>query len=390
MNETKKPDYLRSINRLMIILVIAVCIFILFAARSLIIPFVVALVLFFILLNFENIIVNAIKKIFSLFGKKEFSDPLNHTIRGISIILSLAISIFTLFSTYKVITNNFNDMLSNTAKYQTLVAHRVHGFNDAVTSAHKQDVENAILSPFQQIVSAIPETHLPIIDASVMKNINLSRIFNSAGGFASQSVTNSTLVFIYLLFLYFERASFRKKMDKIHKKVPNMEKLDNVIRTLGKDLVGYFNIKVIASFVTAVLCFFVMKWFKLDFVWLWAFVVFILNFIPTIGSILATILPCLLGLVIFDNVIDAVFMAMAITAIQFTIGSVIEPKFQGDRLNLAPLMILLSLAIWGAIWGVVGMFLAVPIMVTINATLSQFETTKPLAMFFSSNGDIRD
>jgi predicted PurR-regulated permease PerM len=53
-------------------------------------------------------------------------------------------------------------------------------------------------------------------------------------------------------------------------------------------------------------------------------------------------------------------------------------------------MILLSLAVWGAIWGVVGMFLAVPIMVTINAALAQFETTKPLAMFFSSNGDIKD
>jgi len=182
--------------------------------------------------------------------------------------------------------------------------------------------------------------------------------------------------------------NFRKKMIKIYEKSPKLEKLDKVVRSLGEDIVGYFNIKLIASIVTAVLCFFVMTGFKLDFVWLWAFIIFILNFIPTIGSIVATLLPCLLGLVIFDNVIDAVFMALVITTVQFTIGSVIEPKFQGDRLNLAPLMILLSLAVWGAIWGIVGMFLAVPIMVTINAALSQFETTKPLAMLFSSNGDI--
>jgi len=387
-NETKKPDYLRSINRLMTVLIIVVCIFVLFAARDLIIPFVVALALFFILINFENIIANAIKKIFALFGKKELPDHLNHTIRGISIILSLTISVFTLFFTYKIITNNFDDMFSNAARYQTLLAEKIHNFNDAVTNAHKQDAENATLSPFQVIVSVIPETHLPVIDATVIKNINFSKLFNFAGGFARKSVTNSTLVLIYLLFLYFERMNFRKKMIKIYEKSPKLEKLDKVVRSLGEDIVGYFNIKLIASIVTAVLCFFVMTGFKLDFVWLWAFIIFILNFIPTIGSIVATLLPCLLGLVIFDNVIDAVFMALVITTVQFTIGSVIEPKFQGDRLNLAPLMILLSLAVWGAIWGIVGMFLAVPIMVTINAALSQFETTKPLAMLFSSNGDI--
>lgn len=388
--ETKRPDYLRSINRLLIVVVIVAGIFTLIAARDLIVPFIVSLALFFVLINFENIITIAIKKTLMLLGKKEFSEHLNSTIRGVSIILSLTISIFTLFFTYKIITNNFDDMISNAVKYQALFSKRIHDFNDAVTLAHKQDAENVMLSPFQMMVTTIPESHLPVIDATIMKNINFGKMFNLVGDFTRKSVTNSMLVFIYLLFLYFERVNFRKKMIKIHEISPNLEKWDKVIRNLGEDIVGYFNIKLIVSFITAVLCSFVMAAFKLDFVWLWAFIIFVLNFIPTIGSIVATLLPVLLGLVIFDNVIDAVFMAIFITAIQFTIGSVIEPKFQGERLNLSPLMILLSLAVWGAIWGIVGMFLAVPIMVTINAALSQFETTKPLAMFFSSNGDIRD
>ena len=163
-----------------------------------------------------------------------------------------------------------------------------------------------------------------------------------------------------------------------------------MISDIGKNLVGYFNIKTIASFVTAVLSYLIMSAFGLDFAWLWAAIIFALNYIPTIGSIVSTTLPCVLGIIMFDRFSDAIFMAFILTTLQFLIGNVIEPKFQGDRLNLAPIMILLSLAIWGAIWGVVGMFLAVPIMVTINAALSQFETTKPLAMLFSSTGDIKN
>lgn len=391
MTEGKRVDYVRSINRLLIVLVIALGVAVLYAAKTFIIPFVVALIIFFVLTNFENLISKAIKGIFSFFRKKEFSKKANYTISAVSLVLSLTISLVLLFFFYKIMSNNFDAMLSNTTKYQMLLNGKIVQFNKVVRDSHINTAEgNANISPFQQIISMIPESHLPIIDNKIINEINFSNLFNRIGGFAGKSIANSTFVFVYLLFLYGERKNFHKKIEKIRENNTKFEKLDKAVREIGNNLVGYFNIKTIVSVATAATCYPVMAYFGLDFVWLWAFMTFILNYIPTIGSIVAVIMPCILGLILFDNVIDAVFMALILTSIQFTIGSVIEPKFQGARLNLAPIMILLSLAVWGAIWGVVGMFLAVPIMVTINFALAQFETTKPLAMFFSSNGDIKD
>jgi len=391
MDEEKTRDnYARSINRLMIILIIALGIVGLYTARIFIIPFVVALVLFFVLIHFENLISRGLKKLLLFFKKKEFSKKAKYSISAVSFVLSLTISFFILFFSYQGISKNFDEMLSNAAKYQMRFAEKIAQFNRFVMESHVSADENANLSPLGQIISMIPEQNLPIISSKIIEGVDFNSLFNYIGGFAGKSIANSTLMAIYLLFLYGERRNFRNKMEKIRENNPKFEKFDKVIKNIRNDLIGYFNIKTIVSFVTAALCYLVMAGFGLDFVWLWAFIIFVLNYVPTIGSIIATILPSALGLILFDNLIDAVLMALIIAVIQFVIGSVIEPRFQGERLNLAPIMILLSLAIWGAIWGIVGMFLAVPIMVTINAVLSQFEATKPLAMFFSSNGDIKN
>ena len=389
MDKVEKTGYARSTNRLTIVLIIALGVTGLYAARTLITPFIVALIILFVLTNFENLISRGIKKALSLFIKKEFSKRTNYTIATVSFALALIISFCILFYSYKAISENLEDMFADATRYQILFSDRIAQFNNFIIIAHNQDRESANISPVQQIISMIPESHLPIIGNNTISRIDFNNLFNTVGGFAGKIITNSTLAAIYLLFLYGERRNFRRKIEKIRKANPQFEKFDKMIKNIGDDLVGYFNIKTIVSFITATLCYLVMAGFELEFVWLWAFIIFILNYIPTIGSIVATILPSALGLIMFDNVIDAVFMALIIAIIQFVLGSVIEPKFQGERLNLAPIMILLSLAIWGAIWGIVGMFVAVPIMVMINAALSQFETTKPLAMFFSSNGDIK-
>ena len=385
-----KIGYARSTNRLLIVLVIALAVVGLYAARALITPFIVALVILFILTHFENLISTGIKKLLSLFIKKEFSKRTIYTISTVSFVLALTISFFMLFFSYKAISKNLEDMFSDATRYQILFGYRITQFNNFMIDSHNPDGDGKSISTVRQIISMIPESHLPVIGNNIIEGIDFNHLFNTVGGFAGKSIANSTLVAIYLLFLYGERRSFHRKIEKIRQLNPKFEQLDKVIKNIRDDLIGYFNIKTIVSFITATLCYLVMFGFGLEFVWLWAFIIFILNYIPTIGSIVATILPSALGLIMFDNFVDAIFMMFSIATIQFVIGSVIEPKFQGDRLNLAPIMILLSLAIWGAIWGIVGMFVAVPIMVTINTTLSQFETTKPIAMFFSSNGDIKN
>ena len=107
---------------------------------------------------------------------------------------------------------------------------------------------------------------------------------------------------------------------------------------------------------------------------------FLLNFIPTVGSLIATLLP--LPVVIFTPEVSSAEAAAAILipgALQSFIGNIVEPKILGDSLDLHPVAILLSLMLWGMLWGVVGMFLATPMTAVLKMLLEKFDDTRPLA-----------
>ena len=120
----------------------------------------------------------------------------------------------------------------------------------------------------------------------------------------------------------------------------------------------------------------------------WAVMVFFFYYIPTIGSILAILAPALLALVQFDHLTPFLVVLFVIGTIQIVMANVIEPAIMGRSLNLSPLVVIVSLMVWGTIWGVVGMFLCVPIMVVLLIVLAHFETTRPVAVLLSADGDI--
>ena len=110
--------------------------------------------------------------------------------------------------------------------------------------------------------------------------------------------------------------------------------------------------------------------FKIEFFIIWAFFALLLNFIPNVGSVFAVIMPTLMALVQYESFGYAALVAAVIIVVQNIIGNIIEPKIFGDRLGLNPLVILLSLLVWGYIWGIVGMFLAVPLTAIAKIILS--------------------
>ncbi len=119
--------------------------------------------------------------------------------------------------------------------------------------------------------------------------------------------------------------------------------------------------------------------------------IFILNYIPTVGSTLGAVLPSLQTLVQFGDP-TKFLLVLAILGIfpQFMIGNIIEPRFMGRSLNLSPFVIILSLAVWGFIWGVAGLFLAVPLTVIIMIICSHFAPTRWLAILLSRDGQIAE
>lgn len=145
----------------------------------------------------------------------------------------------------------------------------------------------------------------------------------------------------------------------------------------------YIITKTAISTTTGILVWIVLAAFKLELAAVFGMLAFLLNFIPSIGSIIATLLPIPIAVAQFQNP----WMVLSIIAvpgiIQIGIGNVIEPKIMGTGLNLHPVVILLALSFWGLIWGPIGMFLSVPMTAMIRIVLMQFETLRPFGMLLA-------
>ena len=126
-----------------------------------------------------------------------------------------------------------------------------------------------------------------------------------------------------------------------------------------------------------------------DFAAFWAFTIFLLNFIPTIGSIIATLFPALLALIQFDTFAQFFIVLVGVGSIQVIVGNFLEPKLMGNTLNVSPFIVMMSLTLWGSIWGIAGMFLSVPITVILLIVFAHFEKTRYLAILLSGNGNLK-
>jgi len=139
-----------------------------------------------------------------------------------------------------------------------------------------------------------------------------------------------------------------------------------------KDAVAsYMKVKFFTSLSTG-LFFGVLCWaFGVDFALFWGFLAFMLNFIPTVGSVMATIPPILLGLIQIDNGTNYAIFILLLIATQFVWGNVIEPYMMGSKVALNTVAVILGLVIWGYIWGIAGMLLSVPLIVLARVILAQ-------------------
>ena len=210
---------------------------------------------------------------------------------------------------------------------------------------------------------------------------NLARSLTSIAG-------SIGTIAIYVVFLLLEQHSFKKKIARI---VPNAERearVHQVLNRIGQQVQSYVWLKSLMSLFTAGASYAVMKFVGVDLAAFWAVLIFMLNFIPYIGSWLGVIFPTALALVQFDTMGPFFTTALLLSVVQFTCGSIIDPRLMGKGLNISPVVMLLSLAIWASIWGVVGMFLAVPLMVVLMIVFSQFEATRPIAILMSADWEV--
>ena len=224
----------------------------------------------------------------------------------------------------------------------------------------------------------------------LLKQADLSTMLQGLAKSASALAGSAGIICVYLIFLLLEQRTFDAKIKAIVRQPLQQKALFQLLEKINNDICTYIGIKVLTSATTGLLSYFILQWIGVDSASFWAVLIFLLNFIPTIGSIIATAFPALLTLVQFEGWAPFFIVTIAITGLQFTVGSILEPRLMGSRLNLSPLILLLSLALWGSIWGIPGMFLCVPITVIIMIICSYFPQTRSLAVVLSGDGSLSE
>ena len=196
------------------------------------------------------------------------------------------------------------------------------------------------------------------------------------------------LVLLYVVFFLIEQGAFGKKMAALGLPLQETNRLSVVLSKVNSAMRTYLGVKTFTSMLTALLSWIVFYFVEVDYALFWAFLVFLFNYVPTIGSITATLLPGFLALVQFDTLTPFLIIIIGVTAIQLLVGNILEPRLMGDNLNISPLVVVLSLILWSMLWGVIGMLLSVPITVAIIIICSQFDTTRSVAVLLSRDGNI--
>lgn len=221
------------------------------------------------------------------------------------------------------------------------------------------------------------------------KYLDFKNILLNVYGVFSSLTGNTILILLYIIFLFFEQQVLRDKVAAFFSRESARRVSTKLVRYIVHDTQLYLGLKTLTSLLTAFLSFVIMQWVGLDFPAFWALIIFFLNFIPSVGAIIATGFPALLAIIQFTEWEPFLIITIGISVVQFCVGSFLEPRLMGRSLNLSPLVILIALMIWGSLWGIIGMFLAVPITVTMMIIFSHFEKTRKIAVLLSRNGSLK-
>lgn len=223
---------------------------------------------------------------------------------------------------------------------------------------------------------------------SKIGDLNIQGFLKDVLASTSSLLGNIFLVIVYTIFILLEENSFVKKLSLIFYLPDQADKFSQLADQIYHSTNKYVAVKAFVSALTAVLGYIVLVLIGVDFAFLWALLIFALNFIPYVGTVISTLLPAAFSILQFGSPWPSLWVFGSIMVIHMVIGNYLEPKVMGKSLNLSPLVVLIALAFWGYVWDLLGMLLSVPITSIMLITFAQFPSTQWLAILLTENGDI--
>ena len=345
---------MKVLNYLAVFIFVVLAFYLLYIGKDLLLPLVIAIALWYLIFTLGNA--------FARVSVGQFKFP-----KSVCLMASFFTFIGLAWLVINFLSSTVDDVLEIAPVYQ-------QNLNARLESLAFVDIGEFEGQSFGQLLSSWID--IPAYARSIASS--LTSILASGG-----------LILIYLGFLFLEQGHFNKKIAALVSDREREEDINKLLHRIRDDIQKYVIIKVFTSSLTGILSYVFLRFMEVDFAGVWGLIIFLLNFIPTVGSIVATIFPALIAFAQSDGYSLFFIVLSGVGLIQICIGNILEPRLTGSSFNLSPIVILLNLALWGYIWDIPGMFLCVPFLIIITIILSHFPQTRPIAVMLSSDGKLR-
>lgn len=213
-----------------------------------------------------------------------------------------------------------------------------------------------------------------------------SQEFGHAFAAARGAITFAGLVMIFLGFLLASRAAFSSKLDRLYSSQHHRQQARRVFESIREAVEDYVRLVTFKALLIAIIAFGVMMALGVESALFVAFLVFLAAFVPIVGAFAGAVIPALVALAQFGDVTKPAIIIAGLGVAVFVIDNILMPKLQGDELNIDPLLVLVSIGVWGLLLGPTGALLSTPLTVTAMAVAAEFDGARWLAVLISKDG----
>lgn len=333
------------------LIVVTLIILALIAGQSIFIPFIVSLLIWFV-----------VKKTRNALDKIEFIR--SYIPKWIKTFLASLLVFSILLLVGRMLTTNIEQLVLSSESYLS----NVEIISKKISDMIGFNVNETINDSFKNLVN----------------RSYLISLFDSISGILG----NMMMIVFYTVFLFIEEGLFKGKIQLMVGEGEKSERFTSILNKIDKMLSRYIILKSLLNLLTATIAFIFLYSVGIDSPFFWAAIIFFFSFIPSIGPILGTTLPAIFSLVQFAEFVPFLIILFGIGSFQIAIGNYLEPRIMGNTLNISPLFGIFALALWGTLWGITGMLLSVPITVALIIILAQFPNTRKVAILLSEKGKL--
>ena len=236
-----------------------------------------------------------------------------------------------------------------------------------------------------RLAGALHTASVPTLDELLLQ-LNPGAYLASAAGVVRNLAADTVLILIYLGFILASGRAFERKVLNLSTERGERRTMVIAYRSILGSVEQYLWVQTITGLMIAAASWVAMTFVGLDGATFLAVLIFLACYIPILGAALGVVIAPVFALMQFPTLWQAVFLYAVLQGLHFIVGNIIAPRMQARSLNMDPLVVLLSLAFWGWLWGVIGMFLSTPLTVIVMVICAQFQGSRWVAVLLSADG----